>query len=90
MFAWLRRLLRGRATTSRPAVLLSEIPAHPSDHELRPVLDERYAAMRRAMAERDRAAILALLTDDFVSEDLEGRTTSGVRIADAVVALEIR
>ncbi len=89
MFAWLRRLFGGRATTSKPAVLLSEIPAHPSDHELRPVLDERYAAMRRAMAERDRAAILALLTDDFVSEDLEGRTTTGARMADAVAALEI-
>ncbi|HEY6233675.1 MAG TPA: nuclear transport factor 2 family protein [Candidatus Elarobacter sp.] len=89
MFAWLRRLFGGSATTSKPRVLLSEISAHPSDHELRPALDERYDAMRRAMAARDRDAILALLTDDFVSEDLEGRTTSGRCMADAVVALEI-
>jgi ketosteroid isomerase-like protein len=89
VFAWLRRIFGGAPTASTPAVLLSEIPALPSDHELRPVLDERYAAMRRAMAARDRDAILALLTDDFVSEDLEGRTTAGPAMADAVVALEI-
>ena len=89
MFAWLRRLFGGSPAARRPAVLLSEIPALPSDHALRPVLDERYAAMRRAMAARDRDAILALLTDDFVSEDLAGRTVTGPHMADVVIALEI-
>jgi ketosteroid isomerase-like protein len=89
VFGRLRRLFGGRATTSRPAVLLSERPALPSDHALRPALDERYAVMRRAMAARDRDAILALLTDDFVSEDLEGRVTTGPAMADAVTALDI-
>ena len=89
MFAWLRRVFGGSATTQKPRVLLSDIPALPCDHELRPVLDERYAAMRRAMAARDRDAILALLAGDFVSEDLEGRLMTGPHMADSVTALEI-
>jgi hypothetical protein len=41
------------------------------------VLDERYLDMRAAMGARDREAILALLTPDFVSEDLDGRESDG-------------
>jgi ketosteroid isomerase-like protein len=87
VFAWLRRFFGGPAAA--PERLLSKIPATPCDHDLRPVLDERYLAMRAAMAARDRSAILALLTDDFVSEDLDGRRSSGGAMADAVIALEI-
>ncbi|HEV2642101.1 MAG TPA: nuclear transport factor 2 family protein [Candidatus Elarobacter sp.] len=53
------------------------------------MLDERYLAMRHAMAAGDRDAILALLTGDFVSEDLDGRTRTGLGMADAVAALDI-
>lgn len=61
----------------------------PSEGSLRPVLDQRYVAMRSAMASGEREAILALLAPDFVSEDLDGRCIDGLTMADRVVALKI-
>jgi ketosteroid isomerase-like protein len=70
-------------------VLLSERPAVPTDHPLRPALDARYLDMRAAMASRDRARILALFTPDFVSEDIDGRTIGASTLTDRVTALDI-
>jgi ketosteroid isomerase-like protein len=88
LFDWFATLLRrGRSRSRR--VLLSETPALPVDHPLRPTLDERYLAMRRAMAHGNRDAILAMVTADFVSEDLDGRRIDGAAMADAVLRLTI-
>lgn len=44
-----------------------------ADSALKAVLEGRYAAMKSAMASRDAAAVSAVLTADFVSEDAQGR-----------------
>lgn len=73
----------------RRRVLLSETPAVPVDDALRTTLDERYLMLRAAMASDHRPILLALLTDDFVSEDLDGNRMDAVGMADTVAALKI-
>jgi ketosteroid isomerase-like protein len=65
------------------AVLLALLSVMPcaaaetaAESALRSVLEGRYAAMKAAMAARDRQAIAALLAPDFVSVDLSGRSES--------------
>lgn len=43
---------------------------------VRTVLEERYAALKLAMAHRDREALAAVLAADFLSEDASGKTTT--------------
>ncbi|HEX3467029.1 MAG TPA: nuclear transport factor 2 family protein [Candidatus Elarobacter sp.] len=88
MFAWLKRLVGGRGDVAR-RVLLSDVPALPVDHPLRKTLDERYFALRLAMASHDRQAIMHVLTPDFVSEDLDGRTSGAASMIENVTALQI-
>jgi ketosteroid isomerase-like protein len=64
-------------------------PAVPADHPLRPVLDERYLAMRDAMARHDADGIRALLTEDFTSIDVSDRRQSGETMIRGVLALQL-
>jgi ketosteroid isomerase-like protein len=70
-------------------VLLSEIPAIPVDHPLRPILDQRYLDLRAAMASGDAGNVLAVLAPDFVSEDIDGKRQTGQQMAEAVTRLQI-
>jgi hypothetical protein len=54
---------------------------------LRPVLEKRYAELKTAMAERDSKTLSALLTPDFVSEDISGKTTSAEEMLKELAAL---
>lgn len=54
---------------------------------LRAALEVRYAALKTAMAERDPQAISAVLTADFVSEDLSGKTVTAAEMVEQVKGL---
>jgi hypothetical protein len=54
---------------------------------LRAVLEARYAALKTAMAERDPQAISVVLTADFVSEDLGGKTVTAAEMVEQLKGL---
>jgi hypothetical protein len=49
---------------------------------LKEILQERYAAMKAAMADRDTSAMAGLLSSDFISIDITGKTET----ADQMIA----
>jgi ketosteroid isomerase-like protein len=61
--------------------------AEMGDAQLREVLQQRYAAMKSAMATRDAKAIAALLAPDFESVDVNGKTETADQMVQQVVAL---
>jgi len=78
------RLGRGRALLTAVSVVVVLLtspgrgwaePALTPD-SVKKALETRYAALKPAMAERDRSAMAALMTADFVSEDVSGKTTT--------------
>jgi ketosteroid isomerase-like protein len=90
MTEFLNRLFRLLRPGPRPKrVLLSERVFTPCEHELRPILDERYLAMRAAMASGSADAIAALLTPDFVSIDIDGAAVSAKQMIDSVLKLSL-
>jgi ketosteroid isomerase-like protein len=76
----------GKRPTRKP---LSSYGFTPVDHPLRSVLDERYGAMREAMAARDAGAIAAILTDDFASLDVDGKRITADTMIESVRRLDI-
>ena len=58
-----------------------------ADAALKAVLEDRYAAMKAAMASRNADAVSALLTADFVSEDTQGRREGRDQMLREVSAL---
>jgi ketosteroid isomerase-like protein len=87
---FLNRLFRFLRSEQRPKrVLLSERVFAPCEHELRPILDERYLAMRAAMASGSVDEIAALLTPDFVSINIDGASVSAKQMIDSVRKLSI-
>jgi len=56
---------------------------------MRALFDERYLAMRGAMAAHDAGALHEMHTPDFVSEDVEGRRRGVEAVIAAVINLEI-
>jgi hypothetical protein len=57
------------------------------ESQMREVFAGRYAAMKSAMAHRDPKAIASLLTPDFVSEDVAGKTKTGEQMINEVCIL---
>jgi len=51
--------------------------------------NEKYAAMKSAMAARDGRAMAALLAPDFVSTDVSGHTGTGAQMIDEVKQLPL-
>jgi hypothetical protein len=82
----LRRL--GFGTTPREARMFDRHFA-PVDHPLWSTLDERYTAMRVAMASGQREAIASLLAPQFVSVDVRGNESTSDQIIDSVLRLNI-
>jgi hypothetical protein len=78
------RLGSGRAllTTAWVVVVLLTCPGRgwaepaPTPESAKRELEARYAALKPAMAERDRSAMAVLMTPDVVSEDVSGKTTT--------------
>jgi hypothetical protein len=60
-----------------------------ADHPLRSILDDRYAAMRAAMASGQREPIATLLAPHFISVDVRGKESRGDQMIDSVLRLEI-
>lgn len=59
----------------------ASIQANAADEEtLRPILEERYAAMKSAMANRDGDALSSLLAANFVSVDVSGQQENAAQI----------
>jgi hypothetical protein len=54
------------------------------DPTLRRVFEERYAAMKSAMADRDVNALSRLLAPDFISTDVAGRTENAKEMISRV------
>jgi hypothetical protein len=61
----------------------------PAEHPLRPVLDSRYLEMRAAMASGNAAAIAQLLTSDFTSIDVRGKTIGAEAMISMVLSLNV-
>ena len=57
--------------------------------DLRRIFEERYSAMKSAMAKRDGDALSALLTTDFVSTDVAGRTENASQMIDELKKLPV-
>jgi len=88
--ALLDRLLTLLGLGNKAAITpLSERSFVPSNHPLRATLDDRYLAMRAAMAAEDGAAVAAILTDDFVSIDVKGKRTTAREMINQVLHLNI-
>jgi len=58
-----------------------------SDDTVRPVFEDRYAAMKSAMAARDGKAISQILAPDFISEDVSGQKENADTMIQEVLAL---
>ncbi len=84
-----RRLSAFLGLTREPRVLLSERTFEPADHPLRAAFDERYLAMRAAMASGERGPIAELLAPDFTSVDAMGRTSGAKAMINSVLGLKI-
>jgi ketosteroid isomerase-like protein len=69
------------------AAIFGAGPQAAGDAHLREVLAGRYAAMKSAMAAKDEAAIRALLTNDFVSVDVNGNSQGADAMIKDVLAL---
>jgi hypothetical protein len=72
------------------SALLFSLPlaaASAPDAQLKAALEGRYAAMKSAMAERDPAAIKALLAPDFESVDVDGKVETADQMVGEVLAL---
>ena len=63
--------------------------ADAEDHELRTVLEGRYAALKAAMAARDEGGIASLLAPGFVSEDVSGEPIAASQMIQQVMALPL-
>jgi hypothetical protein len=76
----------GRAALCLLAISCA-IAAYAQDDTLRPALENRYAAMKAAMAAKDQHAISSLLAPDFVSVDIAGHTENASQMIKDVVDL---
>ncbi len=89
MIAALAALLRRLGIGAPKEPRLFERRFDPVDHPLRPILDERYAAMRAAIESGDRESMAALLAPHFTSVDVMGKESTGDQMIDSVLRLHI-
>jgi ketosteroid isomerase-like protein len=57
--------------------------------DLRSSFEERYAAMKSAIANRDADALTSLLAPDFTSTDISGRTETGAQMIGELKKLPV-
>lgn len=69
------------------SLLFSGTAALAGEGALKGVFEGRYAAMKSAMADRNPKAIAALLSPDFASEDVSGKTETSEQMIRQVCAL---
>jgi hypothetical protein len=68
-------------------VTAGTVACQAADAQLQAVFEERYAAMKSAMAARNASGIAALLTEDFVSIEVSGSQKTRDQMIEAVKAL---
>jgi hypothetical protein len=83
----MRKLLTGLFIFTLAILTVTAVRADESDMRL--VFEERYAAMKSAMANRDGEAMASLLAPGFISTEVSGQTKNASQIIQEVKALPI-